>query len=344
MLLSLFCGAGGLDTGFEKAGYNIGLAYDLRRDSVESYNANRRGPPHARVADVAELTTRTLDGAFGSTFLPMGVIGGPPCQSFSQANVNQREDDPRHVLPLAFARLVDKLNVRRPVDFFVLENVVGLTLTKHRLTLQTVLLAFEKAGYHVSQATLDAQNFSTPQTRKRLFIVGFSRARFGELAWSPPEPSTGVVGTVRKAIGGLPPPVHFRRGLEGVEFPHHANHWCMQPKSPKFTKPGALNEGNIGSRSFKTLAWDKPSIAVAYGHREVHVHPEGKRRLSVYEAMKLQGFPHEYVLKGTLSSQITQISEAVPPPLAEAVAISIRDQLCAAGPSNRAARSIGRMG
>ena len=100
----------------------------------------------------------------------------------------------------------------------------------------------------------------------------------------------------------------------------------MRPKSPKFFD-GSLTQGEWSSRSFKTLAWDKPSITVSYGHREVHVHPEGKRRLSVYEAMKIQGFPDDYVLTGTLSEQIDQISEAVPPPLAHAVANSISSAL-----------------
>jgi DNA (cytosine-5)-methyltransferase 1 len=97
----------------------------------------------------------------------------------------------------------------------------------------------------------------------------------------------------------------------------------MKPKSIRFTQEGMLVPGNGSHRSFKTLAWDQPSITVAYGHREVHVHPDCKRRLSVYEAMLLQGFPKSYELLGTLSSQITQVSEAVPPKMAEAVADAI---------------------
>ena len=72
-----------------------------------------------------------------------------------------------------------------------------------------------------------------------------------------------------------------------------------------------------------TLQWDAPSLTVAYGHREVHIHPGCHRRLSVFEAMRLQGFPDDYELVGTLSAQITQVSEAVPPPLAEAVARAV---------------------
>ena len=66
---------------------------------------------------------------------------------------------------------------------------------------------------------------------------------------------------------------------------------------------------------------------MSYGHREVHVHPNGTRRLSVFEAMRLQGFPDSYVLEGSLSAQIDQVSEAVPPPMAQAVARSIGSAL-----------------
>jgi DNA (cytosine-5)-methyltransferase 1 len=98
----------------------------------------------------------------------------------------------------------------------------------------------------------------------------------------------------------------------------------MRPKSEKFRRAGAIREGDSSHRSFKSLSWSKPSLTVAYGHREVHIHPGGHRRLSVFEAMRLQSFPDDYVLSGNLSSQIAQISEAVPPKLAEAVAMSVR--------------------
>lgn len=327
MLLSLFCGAGGLDLGFERAGFEIGLGFDLNRDSIESYNENRPANPVGHVADVASLSLAKLDRAFGKRFAPSGVIGGPPCQSFSQANVRQSDDDPRHEMPIVFAKLVGRLNRRSPVDFFVMENVVGLTLKRHRKTLQRTLKLFGAAGFEVEKIVLNAQCYGTPQTRERLFIVGYNRNILPGLRWKPPVPNTDAPLTLRDAIGSLPEPTYFRRGLDCDQFDPHPNHWCMQPKSPKFFRPGALTAGDVKSRSFKTLAWDRPSIAVAYGHREVHVHPSGKRRLSVYEAMLLQGFPPEYRLCGTLSSQVRQVSEAVPMPLARAVALSIADQL-----------------
>jgi adenine-specific DNA glycosylase len=92
----------------------------------------------------------------------------------------------------------------------------------------------------------------------------------------------------------------------------------MFPRSNKFG-----HSGTVQGRSFHRLSWNKPSRTVAYGHREIHVHPNGRRRLSILEAMLLQGFPQRYKLAGNLSQQVTQVSNAVPPPLARSIARSI---------------------
>jgi endonuclease III len=120
----------------------------------------------------------------------------------------------------------------------------------------------------------------------------------------------------------LPDPTFFRRGLNPEAIAFHPNHWTMNPRSPKF-RNGMHGNG----RSFKKLAWNKPSFTVAYGNREIHIHPRGRRRLSVFEAMLLQGFPRTYELRGTLSNQVTQISDAVPPALAAAVAGAVEQSV-----------------
>jgi DNA (cytosine-5)-methyltransferase 1 len=348
LLLSLFCGAGGLDRGFEDAGYEIGLALDRKQDSVDSYNRNRATAPVAKQKDLSDISVEALDALFGSRFEPKGVIGGPPCQSFSQANVNQREGDARSVLPVTFADIVIALHKRSTLDFFVMENVVGLTLKKH---IGTLKLIEKKLGahFHVQRLLLNAKDHGVPQNRPRLFLVGVSRITSQKPVGLVLE--TQALKTVRQTIEDLPEPIPFRRGVDMATSGVHVNHWCMTPKSPKFTQEGGVRPG-VKGRSFKMLSWDVPSIAVAYGHREVHVHPSGRRRLSVYEAMLLQGFPPSYELVGTLSSQIDQVSEAVPPPLARAVADAMSRALerrsrprakaqapCASSSSPKAARA-----
>ena len=329
MLLSLFCGPGGLDYGFEQAGFEAGLAFDIRPTSIETWNSNRPENPCGYVRDIEQLTIEELDQLYGRQFRPLGVIGGPPCQSFSVSNVHQNEEDERHNLPNAYANLLFQLNRRNPIDFFLFENVPGLLGIKHIARYEEFKRNFQYAGFKIHEASLNAMHFSVPQDRDRIFIIGINDQRYPEKVWIPPSAlnTEDEARTVRDAIGNLPEPIFFRRGLDADRIPFHPNHWCMNPKSKKFSTPGALREGQQFGRSFRTLYWDRPSYTVAYGHREVHVHPSGTRRLSVYEAMRLQSFDNGYILKGTLSDQITQISEAVPPLLAENIANSIIETL-----------------
>jgi DNA (cytosine-5)-methyltransferase 1 len=170
---------------------------------------------------------------------------------------------------------------------------------------------------------LDTQYFGVAQRRPRLFIVGLNRERYPEGSFLFPEPPLLVKPrTVEMELKGLPEPVFFQRGLTPAEIPYHPNHWTMLPRSSKFRDPNQRLNWSRG-RSFRVLRWDAPSWTVAYGHREVHVHPGGHRRLSVYEAMRLQGFPSSYVLEGTLSNQFRLVGDAVPPPLARALAVAL---------------------
>jgi DNA (cytosine-5)-methyltransferase 1 len=319
-LLSLFCGCGGLDLGFEQAGFATQLAYDRRPDAISSWNRNRRVSV-AKVRDIRELDLDTLDADNNSEFCPNGVIGGPPCQGFSIANRHGGRHDPRNELVRVFFELALKLNERRPLDFIAMENVPTIQGQRGGNLLQDILAMLDKSGFNAKFKVLDAVNFGVPQRRKRLFLVALPKAVPQGTGWFPPNP-TGSSLTVRKAIGHLPEPKFFSRGWDPQQNPFHENHWCMAPKSVKFFD-GTLTEGFTKNRSFKTLWWDQPSYTASYGNREVHIHPSGTRRLSVFEAMTLQGFPRKFVLNGTMSSQITQVSEAVPPPLAKAIAKSI---------------------
>jgi DNA (cytosine-5)-methyltransferase 1 len=321
-LLSLFCGPGGLDQGFKDAGYETTLAFDIDEECVRTYNLNHV-PQHAYIRDITTLSIDDLDMLSGKTYAPDGVIGGPPCQSFSVSNVYQSEKDPRNSLPESYAKLLDKLNKRHPIKFFLFENVPGLLSKKHIYRYNSFKHKFENAGFKIYETLLDAKDYDVPQERQRIFIVGINVNTHKDLKWSPPKP-INTIRTVRDTIGHLPEPVFNTKGLNPATFPVHPNHWCMVPRSTKFTEK-KLEEGQMYGRSFRTLWWDRPSWTVAYGHREVHVHPKGHRRLSIYEAMLLQTFPESYRLTGNISAQIRLVSEAVPVRLAWHLAKSIKD-------------------
>ncbi|RWQ70600.1 MAG: DNA cytosine methyltransferase, partial [Mesorhizobium sp.] len=224
-------------------------------------------------------------------------------------------------------RLLAEFNHRSPVGFFAFENVPGLLKDRHKARYEGIVAAFEQAGFTVQKELLNASAFGVAQNRPRLILVGFNKSIYPGLRWAPPEPTSATAKPVKDVIKSLPPPMFWTRTLDRDAIAPHPNHWCMTPKSKNFTTSGALVPGTARGRSFRTLDWEQPSPTIAYGHREVHVHPDGKRRLSVYEALLLQGFPPSYELTGSLSAQITQVSEAVPPPLAEAIAKSIREAI-----------------
>ncbi|WP_316357921.1 DNA cytosine methyltransferase [Devosia sp.] len=329
-LLSLFSGCGGLDLGFHQAGFETALAYDKRSVSVGTWRENIG--ENAFVRDIWSLTLEDMDRDHGARFEPMGVIGGPPCQGFSLANRKGSVSDPRNALVGRFFDLALELHARKPLSFIVMENVAAVLGERGGGVIDVQKKKLEDAGFSAAAHVLDANDYGVAQHRRRLFLVAINRSLVQKNSWTPPQVERDPP-TVRDLIHGLPDPVYYSRTARPGNFDTHPNHWCMVPKSPKFMS-GELSQGYVSKRSFKTLSWDKPSYTVAYGNREVHVHPDCNRRLSVLEAMLLQGFPKTFVMSGSLSDQITQVSEAVPPPLARAVAASIIHTIAASSASS----------
>jgi DNA (cytosine-5)-methyltransferase 1 len=166
-LLSLFCGPGGLDQGFKEAGFATTIAFDIDQDCVDTFAANHSDSKVFR-RDISKLNLATIDELNGSELSVLGVIGGPPCQSFSISNVHQTDDDPRHYLPVAYANLLKQINDQRPLSFFVFENVPGLLGEKHRHRYEYFKSLFSEAGFSIFENILDAQAFGVPQVRPRV--------------------------------------------------------------------------------------------------------------------------------------------------------------------------------
>ena len=319
-MLSLFSGCGGLDLGFEQAGYQIGLAYDLSPSAIASHNHNR-DKNSAFIRDITQIKLSDLDEDFGEKFYPRGIIGGPPCQSFSRGNSSKRANDPRTKLVRSFFSLALRIHRNRGgLDFIVMENVSEIAKANRGRLLQREIDRLKAEEFEVFCDVYDAVNYGVPQIRKRLFLIALNKSRY-KGAWRKPQ-EAHKIKVVEDVLSGLAEPVRYIHSKSLQIYPEHPNHWCMTPRSEKFFD-ASLTPGRSSGRSFKTLAWNKPSYTASYGHREVHVHPNCRRRLSVFEAMLIQGFPRSYLLLGTLSSQFSQVSEAVPPPLAKAIAQAI---------------------
>jgi DNA (cytosine-5)-methyltransferase 1 len=321
-IVSLFSGAGGLDYGFKTAGFKISAAFDLSPAAILTHKRNFPGAisiagdlTRLRPTGVAAVVRKSI--ADGDR---IGIIGGPPCQGFSRANTTAEATDPRNKLPALYIDIVRELQRFFEVEFVVFENVLGMRDKKHAEAYRSLLSGLTSCGFDITEKELCATEFGVPQTRKRIILSAMRKGMgYGEIR---PRRRKGKLN-VREAISDLPAPIYFARNLTAEDIPFHPNHWTMNPVSPRF----GSSMRSHGGRCFKRLDWNKPSPTIAFGHREIHVHPNGLRRLSILEAMRLQGFPDDFVLEGNLSEQVEQISNAVPPPVAKSVASAIRRML-----------------
>jgi DNA (cytosine-5)-methyltransferase 1 len=321
-IISLFSGAGGLDHGFKAAGFKISAAFDISDAAIRTHKRNF--PRSIAIADdlielgpdgVLEIIKKALRK--GSR---VGIIGGPPCQGFSRANTTATAADPRNELPKLYIDIVRGLQKHFKVEFVVFENVLGMRDKKHSVAYKSLMRGLGRLGFHVTENELCAVDFGVPQTRRRIVLSAMRKdANYQAIRLRRRKGPQNV----HDAIGELPHPRFFSAGLEEDDIPHHPNHWTMNPVSPRFRMKAVAH----GGRCFKQLNWKKPSPTIAFGHREIYVHPSGKRRLSIFEAMLLQGFPESFVLEGNLSEQVEQVSNAVPPPLAKSLAAAIKRSL-----------------
>lgn len=318
-IVSLFSGAGGLDLGFHQAGFRTTVAVEIWTPAMRTLSHN--------FPEVTLLASDISHESFGTLLVDtiaqhglhaVGLIGGPPCQAFSRGNVKAKADDPRRRLLTHYTALPRLLNSHGiEVPFLVLENVAGLLREANRNVLDEALTQLRSDGYTVQYSVLNSLEYGVPQTRRRFFAVATKHP--WSFAW--PTAIKKHPTTVREAIEHLPEPAYNQRRPVPADFPYHCNHWTSRRRSSRFAEQ-RFNRW----RSFRLLDWDSPSPTVAYGNREIHVHPSGTRRLSILEGMILQGFPESYELLGNFSEQVKQVSNAVPPPLAKAIAMSLSPQ------------------
>lgn len=322
-IVSLFCGAGGLDLGFKQEGFDISIAIDYEKSAICTHRKNF--PETSSLAE--DLTKIGPAGVLDyvkqhiGAEKKIGIIGGPPCQGFSRANTNANASDPRNLLPNLYIDIIEELQKYYIVEFVVFENVLGMKDKKHAEKYVSLIENLIRLGFLVDEKVLCALDFGVPQNRRRIIVSALRK----EQGYSPIifESKIGK-RTVRETIESLEEPAFYTKNLVASDIPVHPNHWTMQPKSSRFNQASTTNNK---SRSFRRLSWDKASPTIAFGNREIHVHPNGKRRLSIYEAMLLQGFPSSFILEGNLSQQVKQISNAVPPPLGRSIACALKKSI-----------------
>jgi len=358
-VLSFFTGGGFLDIGFEKAGFHPVWTNESNPvfTSLYAYGMThwrQSVSPKAPKADISstvsieklfapEIVKQAFSGTRPDFF---GIIGGPPCPDFSKAGKHKGGDGINGRLSKTFVNRIIKI---RPA-FFVFENVSGLYRTKiHREYLGMLERKLEQNGYCLDLRILNALEMGVPQYRERLFIIGIQKEHADkctnrdlsvkERDWFPWPVKVkyknvatkfnwpGIVTDGKEPVlpDGVPLELTVYSALGGKICASEIQNGkdIFKAYSDKFS---IIKEGDTKRKSFKKLHRFRYSPTACYGNNEVHLHPWEKRRLSVREAMRIQGIPDSYLLpeEASLSSKFALVSNGVPVPLAYELAKKLK--------------------
>jgi DNA (cytosine-5)-methyltransferase 1 len=328
--LSLFSGCGGLDIGFERAGFAHLASYDVLDAAGETL---RHARPDWTVYSGDAGDVRKIDWmAYGRS---VDVVhGGPPCQPFSAAGRQQGKGDRRDMFP-EFVRAVLALKPKA----FLAENVPALLQKKFSSYLQSTVIDPLSSAYHVRVFELKAEWFGVPQVRRRVFFVGFSDKEAFE-AFAPPRPTHDARHLNRKENRGTQPDL-FSSGNKqdlpktmGVRAALGLADIGYDGLAPtiRSTLTGPRHTTSILSSVSAQKRWDALRIwpnGVAPNRQSANefVAKNGHFRLSVPDIGLIQGFPENWPVTGATYMALGQIGNAVPPPLAYQVARSISEAL-----------------
>ena len=327
-VISLFSGCGGLDLGFERAGFHIPVANEFDPTIYETFKINHP-KTHLIEGDIRQVTKEDIvpyiDGEVD------GIIGGPPCQSWSEAGALRGIEDARGKLFYDYIRLLKKFAPK----FFLAENVSGMLANRHSEAVQNILHMFEEAGYDVSLTLVNAKNYGVAEERKRVFYIGFRKDLNIQFVF--PKGSTeedDAKLTLRDII------------------------WDLQdtavPAGPKnHHNPEAVNNNEYFTGAFSPIfmsrnrvkGWDEQAFTVQASGRQCQLHPQapkmqkfGKddcrfvegsehlyRRMTIREIARIQGFPDDFqFLYKETNNAYKMIGNAVPVNLAYEIATAIK--------------------
>lgn len=317
-VIGVFSGGGGLDLGFAAAGFDIVMSSDVVPEYCSTLSNNL--PKHAaELIDISKFDFGLAKEKIGRGGLS-GIIGGPPCQSFSILGDRGSVDDPRGALVFNYISMIKKLQP----DFFLFENVPGLRTINGGKDWHDIQAAFsKKTGYRLFSGSLNSVKFGVPQKRERLFVIGF-RDKSLNFEWPIPTHGTGDL------FGGLLPEVTVADAFANLRGTLNNEKREHGPRvSLRYSKiaPGERDRVDHTDR----IELYKPSGVVLVGSGggggRPFIHPTQHRHITVREAARLQSFPDWWVFSGGTTKQYRQVGNAVPPLLVKAIARSIKKAL-----------------
>jgi len=325
-VVSFFAGCGGLDLGFEQAGFRVVWANEFNPHCRDTYIRNHPNTEFV-LGDICKIDPNTIPDCDG-------FIGGPPCQSWSVGGRQKGLDDERGQL---FLKYIELINAKKP-KFFVIENVKGMLDDRFKEVFSDFVDRLENAGYDVQWALLDAVNYRVPQNRERVFFVGF-RKELG-VSYTFPLPICTEPITLEQAIGDITEePTRFAGSkIETIDSrdgkcKRHPNHDVLTSKFGAFYYRGNRRRG-----------WQQPSFTINATAGFAPLHPSSPkmlffghenwnfqkdklveyRRMSVRECARIQTFPDNFIfVYDNIKEAYRMIGNAVPPRLGNEIAKSI---------------------
>lgn len=325
-IISLFSGAGGLDLGFHKAGFQTVAANEIDPKIIPTFKANFPS---------VEMISGDICHVFSSEFPDDidGIIGGPPCQSWSEAGSLKGIDDKRGQLFYEYIRIIRD---KKPL-FFVAENVSGMLAKRHSAAVKGFLQLFDDAGYNVFMKLVNANDYDVAEDRDRVFYIGF-RKDLGVKQFAFPTPLPHKP-TLRECIWDLKDsaiPAKDKNITNGAA--------CVVPNHEYFV--GSYS--SIFMSRNRVRDWDEPAFTVQASGRQCQLHPQapkmikiaqdkqvfvaGKehlyRRMTVREVARIQGFPDDFkFIYNEVDYGYKMIGNAVPVNLAYHIALQIKTTL-----------------
>ncbi len=338
----IFSGVGGLSQGFISAGFEIAFAIEFDKEIAEAYARNHPGTEMIN-EDICSVDVEDVKKRHPHIDL---IMGGPPCQGFSQKGKRMSINDPRNFLFQQFVRFVESFKPK----YFVLENVPNIITTSNGYFKDQIIESFSKLGYTVNCGVLSASEFGIPQDRHRAVFIGVLGENGIDL---PKSPNKRV--TIEEAIYDLP----FIGSGEGEEISKYDKKATSEYQ--KLLRNGEKTLYNHVATKHSDLALERLSLIPKGAGREVlpaehrtksiysgtwcrlledgiaptittrfdtpssgrFTHPILNRCLTVREAARVQSFPDSFRFYGNKTSQMKQVGNAVPPLLAYAIAQQI---------------------
>ncbi|GAA4795425.1 DNA (cytosine-5-)-methyltransferase [Streptomyces ziwulingensis] len=313
--LSLFSGGGGLDLGVERAGFEHSASFEIMSEAGDTL---RKARSNWNVFSGEDGDVRKVDFRKWRGDIDL-LHGGPPCQPFSNAGRQRGHLDERDMWP-QFVRAVKEI---RPAAF-IGENVPALASPKFSQYVSENIIAPLAGSYHIQQVTLQASEFGVPQVRKRVFFVGFRLKRMAN-AWVQPAPThywgePSLNGAEQRCMG-----LREALGLPGLGFDDLSPTIRSSLTGPRHTT--SILNSVAAQRKFESLQVWPNGVAADRPSARAFVAKNGHFRLSVPDVALIQGFPEDWPFVGATYMALGQIGNAVPPPLAYAVASSVMDVL-----------------